>query len=454
MAATIAAALAVLPIASGLELPNEVGKLPALGWNSWNAYYCDINQEKILQAAKSMVDRGFKDAGYTYINSDDCWSRMDGRDPETHELRPNMTKFPDGIKGTADQIHDMGFKFGIYSSAGTKTCGEYPASLGYEAIDAATFAAWGVDYLKYDNCFPPEYWYDDCLSCEVDPSFSPTGIVNGSCTNSTPPVDHYSYERPIPFCALEWPVDGVNYTAKYTALRFRIMQEALLAQNRTILYSLCEWGVDQPWRWGNQTGSSWRISNDIAFGDTSWPRIVEIINMNSFLSPFADFYGHNDADMLTIGNGNLTSAETRTHFGLWALMKSPILIGTVVANLTDEEVSVLQNKMLLSFHQDPVFGKPAAPYKWGANPDWTFNNTVPAQYWSGASSNGTMVAMFNLFNETKSMVVDFNEVPQLDTKSSYEVVNVWDGSSMGSCEGNVQIDVEAHDTAILLFTDS
>ena len=95
-----------------------------------------------------MVDRGFKDAGYTYINSDDCWSRMDGRDPETHELRPNMTKLPDGIKGTADQIHDLGFKFGIYSSAGTMTCGRYPASLGYEAIDAATFASWGVDYLK------------------------------------------------------------------------------------------------------------------------------------------------------------------------------------------------------------------------------------------------------------------------------------------------------------------
>lgn len=176
--------------------------------------------------------------------------------------------------------------------------------------------------------------------------------------------------------------------------------------------------------------------------------------MNSFLSPFADFYGHNDADMLTIGNGNLTSAEVRTHFGLWALMKSPILIGTVVANLTEEEVSVLQNKMLLSFHQDPVFGKPAAPYKWGANPDWTFNNTIPAQYWSGASSNGTMVAMFNPFNETRSMEVDFSEVPQLDGKASYEVVNVWDGSSMGSCEGTVQMDVEAHDTAILLFTES
>jgi alpha-galactosidase len=116
---------------------------------------------------------------------------------------------------------------------------------------------------QYDNCFPPEEWYDDCLSCEPDPSFSPTGISNGTCSKNTPPVNHYSFDRPIPICADGWPVDGINYTAKYTALKFRIMGNALLAQNRTILYSLCEWGVDLPWTWANKTGQSWRMSNDI-----------------------------------------------------------------------------------------------------------------------------------------------------------------------------------------------
>lgn len=113
-----------------------------------NAYGCNIDESKILQAANAMVSKGFQSAGYTYVNSDDCWSQQQGRDPETSRLLPNFTKFPEGIKGTADKVHDLGFKFGIYSSAGLLTCGRYPASLGYEMVDAATFAEWGVDYLK------------------------------------------------------------------------------------------------------------------------------------------------------------------------------------------------------------------------------------------------------------------------------------------------------------------
>jgi hypothetical protein len=117
-----------------------------------NAYFCDVDQTKIMQAANAMVDLGFKDAGYEYVVLDDCWSEMKGRDPVTSRLVPNLTKFPDGMSGTADQVHDLGLKYGMYSSAGTMTCGRYPGSLGYEAIDAATFAEWGVDYLKVRKC--------------------------------------------------------------------------------------------------------------------------------------------------------------------------------------------------------------------------------------------------------------------------------------------------------------
>lgn len=144
--------LAALPFAFGLARPGDVGRLPALGWNSWNAYGCDVNETKILDAAGYIVSKGFKDAGYEYINIDDCWSVKAGRNNVTHQITPNATTFPDGISGVADQVHNMGLKLGIYSSAGTKTCAGYPASIGYESIDAQTFASWGIDYLKYDNC--------------------------------------------------------------------------------------------------------------------------------------------------------------------------------------------------------------------------------------------------------------------------------------------------------------
>ncbi|KAK0274546.1 hypothetical protein LTR35_011702 [Friedmanniomyces endolithicus] len=393
-------ALAALPAVLGLELPGGVGRLPALGWNSWNAYGCDIDSAKIMQAANAVVSMGFKDAGYNYVNSDDCWSSLDGRDPTTHQLVPNATKFPLGIKGVADQVHGLGLKFGIYSSAGTMTCGRYPASLGYEMVDAYTFASWGVDYLKR------------------------------------------------PFCALEWPVDGVNYTAKYTALRFRIMENALLAQNRTILYSLCEWGVDEPWTWANGTGNSWRMSNDI---NPSWSRIVQILNVNSFLGEYTNFYGRNDPDMLEVGNGNLTVEEERTHFALWAMMKAPLIMGTDLTKLNASQVAILQNKYLLAFNQDSVVGEPAMPYKWGVNPDYTFNSTFPAQYWSGASSNGTMVAMFNPFNQSRTMTALYSEIPELDAGGCYDVVDAWTGADMGCKETSVNVTLAAHDTAVLLF---
>ena len=141
--------LALLPAALAIIRPNNIGRLPALGWNSWNAYHCDVNETDILSAAESFISKGLKDVGYEYVNIDDCWSVKSGRDNATSRLVPNPEKFPNGISGVADKIHAMGLKVGIYSDAGLETCGGYPASLGYEDIDAATFAEWGIDYLKY-----------------------------------------------------------------------------------------------------------------------------------------------------------------------------------------------------------------------------------------------------------------------------------------------------------------
>jgi alpha-galactosidase len=225
------------------------------------------------------------------------------------------------------------------------------------------------------------------------------------------------------------------------------MRDALLAQNRTILYSVCEWGWASVCSWGNATGNSWRMSVDIT---PDWRRIAEMLNMNSFLLNSVDFWGHNDADMLEVGNGHLTLAETRSHFAFWAAMKSPLLIGTALDRLPAEQVAILANRALLAFSQDNTFGKPAMPYKWGVNPDWTFNASHPAEYWSGASERGTLVLMMNTLGEEAAREARWDEVPQLDKGVAYQVMDVWTGKDLGCVEGGVKMVLESHDTAALL----
>lgn len=417
---------------SALEWDDGTGKLPALGWNSWNAYHCDINESLILDAAKAMVDFGFKDAGYQYVNLDDCWSVKDSRDSNTQELVPDPDRFPNGVSGLADQIHDMGFKIGIYSSAGTQTCAGYPASIGYESIDAASWAAWGIDYLKYDNCNVPSDLADECNACVYNLN-NPDNYVNGTCVH------------PEDYCP-----DGYDFTGTNSAKRFQTMRDALKAQNRTILYSLCEWGTAGVEQWGRDTGNSWRMSDDIQNG---WNYVTEILAMNSVIVNDVDFWGRPDADMLEVGNGGLTTAEERTHFAFWAAMKSPLLIGTNLNTASEESRAIMLNKPLLAFNQDGTHGAAAKPYKWGSNPDYTFNATNPPEFWSGASEQGTLVLLFNsLGDDGRSMTADFAEVPELDAGAEYKVLNAWSGEDLGSFSSSFSIDVDSHDTAVLFFT--
>jgi alpha-galactosidase len=220
------------------------------------------------------------------------------------------------------------------------------------------------------------------------------------------------------------------------------MRDALLAQNRTILYSLCEWGNANVQTWGNQTGSSWRHSGDI---DPNWGRMLALLNENSFNLNYVDFWGHSDADMLEVGNGMLLP-ESRTHFALWAAMKSPLLIGCDLAKVSQEEVEIMKNKYLLAFSQDEVVGKPAMPYKWGTNPDWTFNASFPAEFWSGASTNGVLALAFNPYGETRHKVLSFKEIPQLSF-GPYQVTDIWTGKDLGCVADEIHAYVEAHDTA-------
>lgn len=228
------------------------------------------------------------------------------------------------------------------------------------------------------------------------------------------------------------------------------MRDALERQNRTILYSLCEWGNAGVQEWGNATGNSWRATGDIT---PVWARILQILNENSFYLNSVNFWGHSDADMLEVGNGDLTLQETRSHFALWTAMKSPLLIGTDLEKLSQDNVDILSNKYLLAFSQDAVYGAPATPYKWGTNADWTFNASFPAEYWAGDSQNGTLVLMLNTYNDTQTKTASWSEIPGLQPNGTYKVMDAWTGADMGCVQNGVPVQVEAHDTAVLLVQE-
>eukprot|EP01114_Cavostelium_apophysatum_P003219 TRINITY_DN129_c0_g3_i2.p1 TRINITY_DN129_c0_g3~~TRINITY_DN129_c0_g3_i2.p1 ORF type:complete len:401 (+),score=44.94 TRINITY_DN129_c0_g3_i2:79-1281(+) len=251
-----------IPVIMGLN--NGLARTPQMGWNSWYKWLCNVNETVVRDAADQLVNSGLASLGYVYVNVDDCWAwKRDSNgvviaDPES---------FPSGMQALADYVHSKGLLFGLYSDAGHHTCAGRPGSLGYEAIDAKTYASWGVDYLKYDNC-------------------------NASLTDS--PQDRY-----------------------FT------MKEALNATGTPILFSMCEWGVASPWTWAQDIGNSWRTDSDIGYGFDS---TIRALDNQIGLSPYAGPGGWNDPDMLQVG---LTYAEQRSQFALWCLLKAPLLISEI-----------------------------------------------------------------------------------------------------------------------------
>jgi alpha-galactosidase len=306
-AMTVLATTVVVTVAGppgrAAALDNGLALTPPMGFNNWNAFGCDVSEKLIKETADLFVSSGLKAAGYQYVNIDDCWMTHE-RDPHTGRLVPDPVKFPSGIDGTADYVHARGLKLGIYEDAGTATCAGYPGSLGHETIDAQTFADWGVDYLKYDNC------------------------NNAGSTNPE------------------------GYIARYKA-----MGDALAATGRPIVYSICEWGVSAPWTWAPEVGNLWRTTGDIT---DSWSSVKSIINQNKTLHPYARPGAFNDPDMLEVGNGGMTDVEYRTHFALWAMMAAPLLIGTDLRRATPATMAILTNTELIAIDQDPL-GRQARP---------------------------------------------------------------------------------------------
>ncbi|MFJ9819670.1 NPCBM/NEW2 domain-containing protein [Streptomyces sp. NPDC101151] len=277
-------------------LADGLALAPPMGFNNWNSTHCraDFDEAMVKGIADLFVNKGLKDAGYQYVNLDDCWA-LPNRDANG-KLVPDPARFPNGIKAVADYVHSKGLRLGIYTSAGIKTCNSagFPGALGHEYSDAQQFADWGVDYLKYDNC------------------------------------------------------NNLGVDAK---LRYKTMRDALKATGRPIVYSICEWGENKPWEWAADDGHLWRTTGDIS---DSWGSMLSILKQNLPLAPYAGPGHWNDPDMLEVGNGGMTDTEYRSHFSLWSVMAAPLLIGTDLRKASQATFDILDNKEVIAVDQDPL----------------------------------------------------------------------------------------------------
>jgi alpha-galactosidase len=193
----------------------------------------------------------------------------------------------------------------------------------------------------------------------------------------------------------------------------------------------------------------------LTIGSDTWASVMDLLNRNSFNMDYTNFWGHSDADMLEVGNGPYTTAEERSHFAFWAVMKSPLLIGCDLAKITQSSLKILKNKYLLDFNQDPVIGEPAKPYKWGTNPDWTFNATNPAEYWSGKSSkHGIFLVVLNVQNQTVIKNLSWGDVPGLEAGKTYRLIDAWRDVDTGCYPRGVNLEILGHDTAVLVVKDT
>ncbi len=428
---------------------NGVALTPPMGWSSWNSFHNDVDENLIYDTAKAMKETGLLDAGYQYVNIDDCWQAAT-RD-ENGEMMPDPATFPHGIKALVEKINALGMKVGIYSSNGTLTCQDLPASYGHELTDARTFAKWGVEYFKYDFCHR-------VFTTGVAPQFEKISIIGGDMTEEKiylaseaelsgdarllrdPNLDTFEYVTGLSngmgamtYTNIEADKDGeyavtfylrrrsqlakhfellvndkdsyvidvpkaefvhqrgkhhayinlkkgVNTIKIYTpigsfmdssAIQYRNMGKYLKQaskevaeqtgkEEKPIVFSICEWGVNHPWKWGKSAGNLWRTTLDIF---PNWTSIMGIYEINARLWKYASPGGWNDPDMLEVGNGSLTYEENRSHFSLWCMMAAPLILGNDLRTFilpdgsVDKDSDILKivtNKKLIAIDQDEL----------------------------------------------------------------------------------------------------
>lgn len=349
-----------------------MAKTPPMGWNSWNTFGCDINETLIKETADAMVAEGLADLGYEYVVVDDCWS-LRKRD-ERGRLVPDPEKFPSGMKALSDYIHSKGLKFGIYSCAGSLTCQRYPGSLDHEFIDAKTFAEWGVDFLKYDYCYKPKN------------------------------------------------IDG--------RLLYRRMAMALRNSGRDILFSACNWGLDESHTWMRSAGAyMWRSTGDI---QDNWESIKKIALSQLGQECYSGPYCYNDIDMLVVGMynkgnvalGGCTDEEYKTHFSVWCFMNSPLMIGCDVRSMNEATKAILTNKELIAINQDPEGRQAYTVNGW-------FNNDV-VHYIKPLANGDYGICSVNYSDRRAWAHLEFWDIG-LPTMAGYglELRDLWTGENLG-----------------------
>jgi alpha-galactosidase len=377
---------------------EALARTPPMGWNSWNHFGPLVDEAAVLANADALVATGLKECGYNYLVVDDCWSDKAGRDADGN-LVPDPVRFPNGIKVLADYVHARGMRFGIYSDAAERTCGEHPGSFGYEEQDAQLWADWGVDFLKYDYCFAP-----------------PEQIV-----------------------AIE---------------RYGRMGEALRRAGRPILYSLCEWGERAPYLWGKRVGGHmWRVTGDVvdSWVDVKsqnwWGRGIDgAIERAANLAEYAGPGGWNDMDMLVVGlegkgvvpGRGASFHEYRTQMSMWSMLCSPLMIGCDVRSLTQETADLLMNRHVIAVNQDRL-GKQAVRVK---RLGWL-------ELWRKPLADGSVaVALLNRGSTAGEIEFTAAEVGLLET-GLHVIHDLWRGEEIGDLKHAFALTVLPHDTILL-----
>jgi alpha-galactosidase len=365
---------------------------PPMGWNSWNHFAEHVTDADVRSAADMLVNTGMRDAGYIYVNVDDTWQ---GKRDAQGVLHPNQ-RFPD-MKALADYVHSKGLKFGIYSSPGPKTCAGYEGSQGHELQDARMYASWGVDFLKYDLC---------------------------------------SLQDQMRKLKNEHPEDP-DAPYKLMVDAYREMGDALKSTGRPIVYSLCQYGVDEPWKWGPSVGAQmWRTTDDI---NDTYSRMMMIAYSQGGLAKYAGPGRWNDPDMLEIGNGGMSFDEYKTHMTLWVLLAAPLLAGNDLSKMNDADRGLLTNKEAIAIDQDPLGKQGDRVWQGGDFSVWT----------KPLSGGRTAVGFINGAADQRDLAIDLGEIGFTQGANLHDV---WSGKDLGHRSGKFIQTIPKHGATLYIFS--
>jgi alpha-galactosidase len=379
----------------------ELAQTPPMGWNSWNIFQININEQMLKDMVDACVSSGMRNAGYTYFILDDGWMAMD-RD-KNGNLVADPKKFPDGMKEFADYVHSKGLKLGLYNCAGTKTCAGYPGSHGYEYQDARQYASWGVDYFKYDWC----------------------------------------------------NTDGINAQDAYLT-----MSRAIRAAGRPMIFSLCEWGFHQPWLWAKPIGQVWRTTGDIHNGFekdlnySTWSTysVLSILDKQVNIRQYAGPGHWNDPDMLEVGNG-MTYDEDKAHFSLWCMLAAPLIAGNDLRKMSGQTQSILTNKEVIAVDQDSAGIEGFRYYQFDGLEIWLKplkNDDLAVCFLNRSAHRRTIYYNWkeHIINDTLSKThIDFN-------KTTYTLRDLWAKKKIGTTNQIFKHRVDAHEVILLKLSKS